>query len=99
MGYIASSISDVTIVTGDNSRSEKTSDIISDILGGVVTKSKCFVLEDRKEAILKAISLSEENDIILLAGKGHENYEIIGNSKRYFSEKDIINEYIKTSLK
>ena len=57
------------------------------------------MIEDRKEAILKAISLAEENDIILLAGKGHESYEIIGNSKRYFSEKDIINEYIKSTLK
>lgn len=99
MGYIASSMSDVIVVTGDNSRSEKTSDIISDILRGVIQKSQCLVIEDRKEAILKAISLAEENDIILLAGKGHESYEIIGNSKRYFSEKDIINEYIKSTLK
>ena len=98
MGNIASSMSDITVVTGDNSRSERTSDIIADILSGIEDKSNVLVIEDRKEAILKAISLSAENDIILLAGKGHENYEIIGDTKRYFSEKDIINDFTKTPL-
>ena len=91
-------MSDITVVTGDNSRSERTSDIIADILSGIEDKSNVLVIEDRKEAILKAISLSAENDIILLAGKGHENYEIIGDTKRYFSEKDIINDFTKTPL-
>ncbi len=98
MGRIATCMSDLTVITGDNSRSEKTSDIIADIVSGVGYKSNFLVIEDRKEAILKAISLAEGNDIILLAGKGHENYEIIGNSKRYFSEKDIISEFTKSPL-
>ena len=95
MGYIASDMSDITIITGDNSRGEKTSDIINEIVGGVRCDKIYEIIEDRKEAILKAISLSEGEDIILHAGNGHEDYEIIGNSKRYFSEKDIINEFIK----
>lgn len=96
MGYIASDISDITIITGDNSRSEKTSDIINDIVSGVKSKTNLTVIEDRKEAILNAVSVSEDGDIILLAGKGHEDYEIIGDTKRYFSERDIISKYIKS---
>ncbi len=95
MGYIASDMSDITIITGDNSRCEKTCDIINDIVSGVRCKKNCIITEDRKEAILKAISVAERDDIILLAGKGHEDYEIIGDTKRYFSERDIISEFIK----
>ena len=98
MGHIATCMSDLTIITGDNSRSERTPDIIRDIVSGVSCKGDYIVIEDRKEAILKAISLAGENDTILLAGKGHENYEIIGNTKKYFSEKDIISNFIKPPL-
>ncbi|WP_122640818.1 UDP-N-acetylmuramoyl-L-alanyl-D-glutamate--2,6-diaminopimelate ligase [Romboutsia sp. Marseille-P6047] len=96
MGKIAQDNSDITIITSDNPRKEKPLDIIDDILLGIDKSINNFlVIEDRKQAIEKAIRLSNKNDIILIAGKGHETYQIIGNIKYDFDDrkiaKDIIN--------
>ena len=93
MGEIATALSDITIVTSDNCRGEKPGDIIKDILTGVNTSSDCRVIENRADAIRKALSISEKGDIILLAGKGHEDYEISNGQKKPFSEKKIVEEY------
>ncbi len=95
MGKIACEMSDFVIVTSDNCRSERKEDIIADILEGV-KKSTCeyVAITDRTEAIHYAIDHAKEGDVILLAGKGHEEYEIDQNGKHDYSEKKIVLEYI-----
>lgn len=92
MGQIASNLADFVIVTSDNSRSEESSEIISEIMLGINKESCYTVIVNRKEAIEYAINNSESGDIILLAGKGHEAYEIDRNGKHPFSEKEIVRE-------
>jgi len=95
MGEIACKKSDFVIVTSDNCRSEKKEDIIRDILVGVEHKGTPFVaITDRTEAIRFAIDHAEAGDVILLAGKGHEEYEIDNTGKHDYSEKKIVLEYI-----
>lgn len=94
MGSIASSLADKVIITSDNSRTENTIDIMADIKAGVDAqdKRKVLTLEDRREAIRTAIITAERNETILLAGKGHEDYQIIGCDKRHFDEHEIVRE-------
>ena len=98
MGLIAQKYSDRIIITSDNSRSEKTSDIMADIKAGmdVSGKAKSLSIEDREEAIRTAIMLADPGATILLAGKGHETYQIIGSEKSHFDEKEIVEETFKT---
>lgn len=93
MGAVSSRLSDLTVLTADNSRSEETSDIINDILSGVDKHKRYTVIPDRKEAIIYALSYAKEGDMVILAGKGHEDYEIDKNGKHPFSEINIINDY------
>ena len=94
MGRIASSFADVTIVTSDNSRSENSGEIISEIISGF-TSGNCerIVIESRRDAIEYAIKNARSGDIILLAGKGHEKYEIDSLGKHDFDEKKIVVEF------
>ena len=95
MGRIACQMSDFVIVTSDNSRSEKKEDIIRDILEGVKDAGCEYVaITDRTEAIHYAIDHAREGDVILLAGKGHEEYEIDQNGKHSYSERNIVLDYI-----
>lgn len=93
MGRIATSVSDYTIITSDNPRNEEPQKIISEILCGVKRNADFRVIENRREAIHSALSHARNGDIVLLAGKGHENYEIVGKEKRAFSEREIIGKY------
>ena len=92
MGAIAATLSDRVIVTSDNSRTEKTCDIIADIKAGISPSqtAKVLSLEDRKEAIRLAILSAKENETILLAGKGHENYQILDREKLHFDEREVV---------
>ena len=90
MGHIASSLADMTIITSDNPRGENPNDIIFDIVKGVNKESEYVIIPDRREAIKYAVENARYGDVILLAGKGHETYEIVGNEKRFFSEKQIV---------
>lgn len=89
MGKVAAEGADLVIITADNSRSERTEDIINDILSGVPDKSRTVVIPDRAQAIEYAIANAKRGDIILLAGKGHENYEINSCGRHSFDEKAI----------
>ncbi|MBQ7911695.1 MAG: UDP-N-acetylmuramoyl-L-alanyl-D-glutamate--2,6-diaminopimelate ligase [Clostridia bacterium] len=89
MARIASRMADSLVITSDNSRTENPADIISDILLGVDKESEFAVVPDRAEAIRYAIKHARSGDIILLAGKGHENYEIDRRGKHPFCERDI----------
>ena len=98
MGKIATKLADRVIVTSDNSRTEKTSDIMSDIKTGmeISGRAKSLFIEDREEAIRTALMLAGPGATILLAGKGHETYQIIGKEKTHFDEKEIVSEIFKT---
>ncbi|MBQ8830192.1 MAG: UDP-N-acetylmuramyl-tripeptide synthetase, partial [Oscillospiraceae bacterium] len=96
MGKIAADLSDFVIVTSDNPRTEVPSAIIDDILAGMKdTKTPYTVIENRKEAIGWAVHNAQKRDIIILAGKGHETYQIIGKEKSHFDEREIVAEFLK----
>jgi len=91
MGRIAAKASDVVIVTSDNPRSERADDIIKDIKKGIKTSEleKCYFIKSRLKAIKKAIKLAQKGDIVLIAGKGHEKYQIINNRIIPFSDYNV----------
>ncbi len=96
MGRIASELSDYVIVTSDNPRTEDPMDIIGDILPGLEQGSTPYtVICDRIEAIRWAIEHHEEGDLILLCGKGHEDYQIIGHEKIHMDEREIVAEILR----
>ena len=100
MGKIAGELSDIAVVTTDNPRNENPLLIINDILCGMEkSKARIAVIENRRQAIEFALSKAKKGDIVLLAGKGHETYQIIGNSKIPFDERVIIKEYFNNELK
>ncbi|MBA2651323.1 MAG: UDP-N-acetylmuramoyl-L-alanyl-D-glutamate--2,6-diaminopimelate ligase [Tatlockia sp.] len=90
MGKIASQYADVAIITSDNPRTEDPLAIIDEIENGFRTKSKLYKIVDREEAIAKALSLADKDDIVLVAGKGHENYQQIGKTRHAFSDQEVI---------
>lgn len=91
MGAYASSLSDVLIVTSDNPRNEKPMDIIDDIILGIgKSKTPLFIFENRTKAIEYALKNARKNDIILLAGKGHETTQIIGEKTIEYDEREIV---------
>ncbi len=94
MGVIAAKYADRVIVTSDNPRHEKPEEIIADIKAGMDAKarSKSIFITDRKEAIRTSLLTASEGAVILVAGKGHEDYQIIGNVKSHFSDKETITE-------
>lgn len=98
MGSIAQELCDRVIVTSDNARTENKDAIIADILAGMTRLPSTVVIPDRKEAIVYAIETAMPGDIILLAGKGHENYETGPNGKLPFSERNIVQDAV-TKLK
>jgi len=93
MGQIASRLADVVIITSDNSRDEDTDLIISDILKGIDKEKEYAVIKDRREAIEVAIcNLARDGDIVLLAGKGHEKYQIDSDGIHPFDEREVVGE-------
>lgn len=92
MGELATEMSDFVIVTSDNSRTENKDSIIKDILAGI-KKDNYTVEPDRKKAIEEAMEIAREGDVVLLLGKGHEEYEIDEFGKHSFSEYEIVREY------
>lgn len=95
MGEVAAKNSDFLIVTSDNPRTEDPDQIIEDIIVGVEKEVKPYVkITDRKEAIKYALENAQKNDIILLAGKGHEDYQIVGKKKINMDERTIVEEIL-----
>ena len=91
MGEIASKYSDKIVLTTDNPRNEDPFDIINDIKLGIKNKKKLIINVDRKSAIKSTIFNAESNDIILIAGKGHEGYQEIKEIKYPFDDKLVVN--------
>lgn len=94
MGNIASNLSDYVIFTNDNPRTENPDKIILDILKGV-NKKNYTVEKDRKKAIFQGLELIKKNDVLLILGKGHEDYQEINHLKNHFSDKEVVFEYLK----
>ncbi len=94
MGAVSSAFSDITVLTTDNPRAEAPSDIIEDILRGIDNKKPVFVEPDRKKAIHLALQKADKGDIVLIAGKGHEEYQLLCNEKIYFSDELTVKEYL-----
>jgi UDP-N-acetylmuramoyl-L-alanyl-D-glutamate--2,6-diaminopimelate ligase len=94
MARVAEELADYVIVTSDNPRTENPSDIIDEIIAGFEKKeTQTIAIEpDRKKAIEMAIDSAEKDDTVLIAGKGHEDYQIIGKQKFHFSDKEIAQE-------
>lgn len=90
MGKIASELADLAVITSDNSRSENPRAIIFDIIREITDRQKCRVVEKRAAAISFALGEAKRGDIVLLAGKGHEDYEIDSEGKHPFSERQIV---------
>ena len=94
MGNVATQKSDYVIFTNDNPRTEDPKIIMKNIISGV-TKDNYEIIFDRKEAINKGLDLLEKNDTLLILGKGHEDYQIIGHEKHHLDDKEIVLDYLK----
>jgi UDP-N-acetylmuramoyl-L-alanyl-D-glutamate--2,6-diaminopimelate ligase len=90
MGRIGAELSDLVIITSDNPRTEDPQKIIDDIVSGLPEGSSYEVEPDRERAIEKAIQASDEGDLIVVAGKGHEDYQILGTRKIHFDDREIV---------
>ena len=91
MGTIAGRLADYVYVTSDNPRTEQPMDIIGNITAGMKnTKAAYEVIENRREAIKAAVQNAKTGDVIILAGKGHETYQIIGTEKLHFDEREVL---------
>ncbi|MFA4974299.1 MAG: UDP-N-acetylmuramoyl-L-alanyl-D-glutamate--2,6-diaminopimelate ligase [bacterium] len=95
MGKIAAGLADISIVTSDNPRTEDPSAIIEEIIPGVKDESTPYdgstgyeVIVDRRDAITRAVELSSDGDVLVVAGKGHEDYQIVGETKHHFDDRE-----------
>lgn len=96
MGKIGGTLTDYCIITSDNPRKEDPLSIIEHIEEGiVVTGCKYEKLVDRREAIYRALSIAKAGDTIIIAGKGHENYQIIGEKYAYFDDTEVVGDYFR----
>lgn len=94
MAFYATCLSDHVIITSDNPRNEDPIDIVKDMLKGIV-KTNYEVVIDRKDAIKRGINILNDNDILIILGKGHEDYQIIGDQKLYHNDKQYVLELCK----
>lgn len=91
MGAVAARAADELILTDDNPRTEDPAAIIADILAGMPA-GRAAIVHDRREAILRAVSAAAPHDVVLVAGKGHEDYQIVGTQRRPFSDQRVVRE-------
>lgn len=90
MAQIAEHYADEVCITDDNPRTENSDKILNDILSGFSNVKKVSVIADRAKAIAMTIARAKVDDVVLIAGKGHENYQIIGNEKKHFSDREVV---------
>lgn len=99
MGKIVGDLSDVAVVTSDNPRSENPALIIEDILAGMTEcKAKIKTLESRTDAIKYAMQEAKAGDVVILAGKGHETYQILNTGKIHYDEREVVAEILKGNI-
>jgi UDP-N-acetylmuramoyl-L-alanyl-D-glutamate--2,6-diaminopimelate ligase len=96
MGKVVARLADRAVVTSDNPRNEEPGEIIRAVLQGMPPDAIAIVaIEDRAAAIDHAIARAEDGDIVLIAGKGHEDYQVIGDTRRPFSDHDVALESLR----
>lgn len=96
MGMAAGILSDYCIITSDNPRNEEPMSIIEDIEEGMsIINSDYEKIIDRREAIEKGLKLLKDEDLLIIAGKGHEEYQIIGKEKMHFDDGEVVREILK----
>jgi len=98
MGRVALENADFTVITSDNPRTENPDQIINDIRKGIPSSGSYKTIADRREAIAYAINRAKKNDLILIAGKGHENYQILGTKKVHFDDKKVAQEFLRDQI-
>lgn len=94
MGRIAEERADAVIVTDDNPRSEKPEAIVANICEGMHEPEKAVIVHDRQQAIYRALDQAEPGDVVLVAGKGHEDYQVIGEQRLSFSDLTVVEAYL-----
>ena len=94
MGKIGTELSDIAIITSDNPRSEEPKAILEDIVAGV-EKDNYILIENRKEAIKEAMNIAKQDDVIVIAGKGHETYQVLKDKTIHFDEREIVLDLIE----
>ncbi len=94
MGKIGTDLSDFAVITSDNPRTEDPMEIIDEVVSGI-EKQDYIVIENRREAIKKAMEIAKEGDVIVIAGKGHEDYQILKDRTIHFDEREIVADIIK----
>jgi UDP-N-acetylmuramoyl-L-alanyl-D-glutamate--2,6-diaminopimelate ligase len=99
MAAIADELADKIIITADNPRSEDPLKIIEDIKPGLNGSTERVVEPDRKLAIEKALSLCSAGDLLVVAGKGHEDYQILGSERTHFDDREIIKAWLEERTK
>ena len=96
MGEAVGRIADTAVVTSDNPRTEDPGSIIEMIIPGLDKAGGTYeVIEDRRAAIQRAVAIACPGDVIIVAGKGHEDYQIIGTEKKHFDDREVLEEFLK----
>ncbi|MBI4548493.1 MAG: UDP-N-acetylmuramoyl-L-alanyl-D-glutamate--2,6-diaminopimelate ligase [Ignavibacteriae bacterium] len=98
MGRIAEELSDIVVVTSDNPRYEHPETIINEVMKGMKAHGNVHREGDRRTAIYKALGFAHKGDVILIAGKGHEEYQVIGDRKIHFSDREVVEEFIQSHV-
>jgi UDP-N-acetylmuramoyl-L-alanyl-D-glutamate--2,6-diaminopimelate ligase len=94
MGSVAADLADRIVLTDDNPRSEDPDAIVSEIRLGVGEHPRVSVIHDRRAALASAIGKARPGDVVLIAGKGHESEQIVGNERRVFSDREVAAELL-----
>jgi len=95
MGAVAAKYSDVVVVTSDNPRTEQPESIIDEIMTGTQGHQHVMRNADRRQAIQHALEMASTGDVVLIAGKGHEDYQVIGTEKVHFSDREVVEEFVR----
>lgn len=94
MARVATTLSHITIITSDNPRQENADAIIDEVMTGIEPGSMVQREGDRKKAVEMALDLAKSGDVVFIAGKGHEDYQVIGDRKIHFSDREVVEEYL-----
>ena len=94
MGQVALKNADFSIITSDNPRTEDPERIIDDICKDITGADSYRAITNRREAIGYAIDRAKKNDLVLISGKGHEDYQIVGSKKEHFDDREVAKEFL-----
>jgi UDP-N-acetylmuramoyl-L-alanyl-D-glutamate--2,6-diaminopimelate ligase len=95
MGQTACTHADYVFLTNDNPRCEDPQQIFNDILAGMKGQTNYEIVPDRSEAIRRAVAKAQKDDIVIVAGKGHEDYQLVGTEKHHFSDQETLRAFLK----